>query len=780
MTDQEDRCESALIESEKRLSQIIQGLSIAAFVFDARHLITHCNRAFEKMTGLSAEELIGTQNAWKAFYPTQRPILADFIVDNASEEEIARLYPGKLKKSDLIEGAYEVEDYFPNLAIGGKWLFFTAAPLLDENGKIIGAIETLQDITDRKKAEQALQRSERRMRALLEFEPYPVVVFTLDGRVNYLNPAFTEIFGWTLEELEGQRIPYVPPGLEKRTQEGIKRLLKERIVLRSETQRMTKDGRILDVVIRAAVFSVSPEEPAGQIVIIRDITREKQIARNNEALLRISMALPEYPELEDLLYYINSEVKSLLNTEGAIVILHDEHKGDLFILGAAYDDMDMEKKAAEIRFSMDQLMAGRVIRTGEPLIVNDISVDQEIHQDRDRKLGYETRNLVLVPLKSIDRNIGVLCAVNKKNGEFDQSDIELLNMIAGTVDLSIENARVTEELKKAYREVSSLNRAKDKAINHLSHELKTPLAILSGSFNALLRKMPSLSDDQCKPAVERIKRNLDRILEVQYEIDDIMADKEQKIHGLLSLLLEESIDELATLVAQETGEEPLAERIRKHIDFLFGPKEAIATEIRLDHWAKERLEELKPRFSHRAVEIVSHFADAPTIFIPLEVLEKVMDGLIRNAVENTPDEGKIEVKVTKKGKGALLTVHDYGVGITEEDQRRIFEGFFPAGETMNYSTKRPYDFNAGGKGADLLRMKILSERYGFKITMTSRRCGFIPKEKNLCPGKISRCPSTNKKEDCLGSGETTFSVYFPPASEVQPKAVTYSVKNVSL
>lgn len=771
MTDQEDRCESALIESEKRLSQIIQGLSIAAFVFDARHMITHCNRAFEKMTGLSAEELVGTQNAWKAFYPTQRPILADFIVDNASEEEIARLYPGKLKKSDLIEGAYEVEDYFPNLAIGGKWLFFTAAPLLDENGKIIGAIETLQDITDRKKAEQALQRSERRMRALLEFEPYPVVVFTLDGRVNYLNPAFTEIFGWTLEELEGQRIPYVPPGLEKRTQEGIKRLLKERIVLRSETQRMTKDGRILDVVIRAAVFSVSPEEPAGQIVIIRDITREKQIARNNEALLRISMALPEYPELEDLLYYINSEVKSLLNTEGAIVILHDEHKGDLFILGAAYDDMDMEKKAAEIRFSMDQLMAGRVIRTGEPLIVNDISVDREIHQSRDMKLGYETRNLVLVPLKSIDRNIGVLCAVNKKNGEFDQSDVELLNMIAGTVDLSIENARVTEELKKAYREVSSLNRAKDKAINHLSHELKTPLAILSGSFNALLRKIPSLSEDQSKPAVERIKRNLDRILEVQYEIDDIMADKEQKIHGLLSLLLEESADELATLVAQETGEESLAERIRKHIDFLFGPKEAIPTEIRLDHWAKERLEELKPRFSHRTVEIVSHFADTPTIFIPLEVLQKVIDGLIRNAVENTPDEGKIEVRVTKKGKGALFKVHDYGVGITEEDQRRIFEGFFPAGETMNYSTKRPYDFNAGGKGADLLRMKILSERYGFKITMTSRRCGFIPKEKNLCPGKISSCPSSNKKEDCLGSGETTFSVYFPPASEVQPKAV---------
>jgi signal transduction histidine kinase len=155
----------------------------------------------------------------------------------------------------------------------------------------------------------------------------------------------------------------------------------------------------------------------------------------------------------------------------------------------------------------------------------------------------------------------------------------------------------------------------------------------------------------------------------------------------------------------------------------------------------------------------------------LEVLQKVVDGLIRNAIENTPDEGKIEVTITKKGKGALFTVHDYGVGITEEDQRRIFEGFFPAGETMNYSTKRPYDFNAGGKGADLLRMKILSERYGFQITMTSTRCGFIPKEEDLCPGRISRCSFCTQREDCFCSGETTFSIFFPPAPEAQAKVL---------
>jgi PAS domain S-box-containing protein len=761
MTHPEDQCQWVVDESEKKLSQIIQGLSIAAFVLDSHHVMTYCNRAFEVMIGISAMELIGTKNHWKAFYPTKSSTLADLMVDNATEEDIVRRYPGKYKKSSLITGAYEVEDFFPNLSGGGKWIFFTAAPLLDEEGKVIGAIETLQDITDRKKTEQALRRSERRMRALLEFEPYPVVVFTLDGRVAYLNPAFTEIFGWTLEELEGKRIPYVPPGQEKRTEEGIKQLLKERIVLRSETQRLTKDGRILDVVIRAAIFSVSPEEPAGQIVIIRDITKEKRIAKTNEVLLKISMALPEYPDLEDLLYYINSEVRSLLGTEGAIVILQDEKKGDLFILGAAYDDMDREKRAGEIRFSEDQLIAARVIQNGEPLIVNDLSGDRPIHEERDRKLGYETRNLVLVPLKSIDRTIGVLCAINKKNGEFDQSDIELLNMIAGTVDLSVENARVTEELKKAYREMSSLNRAKDKAINHLSHELKTPVAVLSGSLNGLLRRIPILAEEQWKPAVERIKRNLDRILEVQYELDDIISDREQKAYGVLSLLLEESIDELVTLVAQETGQEPLAERIRNHINEIFGPKVAVAEEIYLAQWVMDRLETLKLRFAHRDLEIITHFSDVPPIMISPEVLQKVVDGLIRNAVENTPDEGKIALSVEKTGKGVLFEVHDYGVGIPDDAQRRIFEGFFPAQDTMNYSTKRPYDFNAGGKGADLLRMKILSERYGFQITMSSIRCGFIPKEADICPGRISRCPYCYKREDCFCSGETIFSVIFP-------------------
>ncbi|MBW1703807.1 MAG: PAS domain S-box protein [Deltaproteobacteria bacterium] len=104
-----------------------------------------------------------------------------------------------------------------------------------------------QEIAERKRTMEALRGSQRRMRTILDFAPYPIVVFTLDGLVYYLNPAFTEVFGWSLAELEGKSIPYVPPGLEEETSESIKKLFEEKTILRYETRRLTKDGRILNV-----------------------------------------------------------------------------------------------------------------------------------------------------------------------------------------------------------------------------------------------------------------------------------------------------------------------------------------------------------------------------------------------------------------------------------------------------------------------------------------------------------------------------------------------------
>ena len=414
---------------------------------------------------------------------------------------------------------------------------------------------------------------------------------------------------------------------------------------------------------------------------------------------------------------------------------------------------------------MDQVVAGKGARLGEPVIVNDTSTVDKAYPIRDEKLGYETRSFLQVPLKSGDRIIGFLTAINKKEGIFQQPDVQLLKTIAGTVVLSVENARFSEELKQAYREVSSLNRAKDKVINHLSHELKTPISVLYGSFRILAKKLAELPGETWKPTLERAQRNLERILEIQHQTDDIMRDRKYKTYDLLSLILDECADELEVLVAEEVGEGPVIQQVRERVEEIFAPKEIVPEIIKLDAYVKERLEHLEASFSHRQVEIRSRLQPTPPSYIPREVLQKVIDGLVRNAVENTPDQGKMEIVVHKRGIGSEIIVRDYGVGITEEHQSRIFEGFFTTRETMDYSTKRPFDFMAGGRGADLLRMKIFSERYGFRIDMRSSRCRFIPQTTDICPGRISECEFCKTEKDCYQSGGTTFSLYFPPASD---------------
>ncbi len=139
------------------LAKIADGSPVPAFVINKQHKVTHWNTALEALSDIKREDIIGTDEQWRAFYAEKRPVMADLIVDGASADEIEVYYRGKYKKSHLIDGAYEAEDFFPDLGRNGKWLHFTASPLRDNDRAIIGAIETLEDITDRKRAEENLR-----------------------------------------------------------------------------------------------------------------------------------------------------------------------------------------------------------------------------------------------------------------------------------------------------------------------------------------------------------------------------------------------------------------------------------------------------------------------------------------------------------------------------------------------------------------------------------------------------------------------------------------------
>ncbi len=96
------------------------------------------------------------------------------------------------------------------------------------------------------------------------------------------------------------------------------------------------------------------------------------------------------------------------------------------------------------------------------------------------------------------------------------------------------------------------------------------------------------------------------------------------------------------------------------------------------------------------------------------------------------------------------------------------DGLFHTKETALYASKKPYDFGAGGKGLDLLRMKVYGQRFGFDLSMISKRCVYIPTDRDQCPGDISRCPHVRNAKECATSGGTTFTVAFQPKKASQP------------
>jgi len=192
-----------LADSERRLQSVIHGSPIPTFVIGRDHRILYWNRALEELSGIRAHEVLGSTDHWRAFYRSgARPCLADLLVDQ-DFDAIESWYAGKCRKSPLIDEAYEATDFFPELGEGGRWLRFTAALIRGAGGEVVGAQETLEDITERKLAEESLKDSERRLQSVIHGSPIPTFVIGRDHRILYWNRALEELSGIRAHEVLG-------------------------------------------------------------------------------------------------------------------------------------------------------------------------------------------------------------------------------------------------------------------------------------------------------------------------------------------------------------------------------------------------------------------------------------------------------------------------------------------------------------------------------------------------------------------------------------------------
>jgi PAS domain-containing protein len=193
--------ESLLIDISSR---ILDGSPDPAFVINASHVVTHWNEALARMSGIPAKEVLGTHHQWRAFYPAHRPVLADIVVDGAPLVVLEKFYRGKHRKAEHCPGGWAAEDFFPHFGDEGCWLAFSAAPIRDDEGKIIGCIETLQDITERKDAEAARREAERRLVEIVGGSPVATFVIDSNCKVTHWNRACETLTNTPAQEVLGR------------------------------------------------------------------------------------------------------------------------------------------------------------------------------------------------------------------------------------------------------------------------------------------------------------------------------------------------------------------------------------------------------------------------------------------------------------------------------------------------------------------------------------------------------------------------------------------------
>ncbi|GCL61952.1 ATP-binding protein [Pseudaquabacterium pictum] len=470
------------------LGQIIDGAPVASFVIDRHHRVTHWNTACGHLTGHGADTMIGSTTPWRAFYDEARPLLADLIVDGTADAELAALYGDSAKPSALIAGAYEAEAFFPQFGPDGRWLSFTAAPLRDHAAQVIGAIVTLQDVSQRRRTEEELTRrleqlvearsaelaaNARLMDAFIDNAPIGVV-YTVNGDVQRANRQMTEMFG-AAEPMPGGGRPdrpfYMAPDDLVHLRELAQLPFSRNEALHHEMWLHDRSGRPLWMQVNACPVEYS-DDATGAWWMLQDRTevrtaqealrqRFEELQQTNQKLEQAQNQLLQSDkmasigqlaagvahEINNPVGFVSSNLNTLRQYVGSLLQLADAYGRHSQPAGPeAAQQLAATLKAVELDYLKDDLpqlldeSADGLTRVKK--IVQDLKdfsrVDQADWQLADLNAGLEsTLNVVLHEVKykaDIVRALTPLPLVNCLAGQLNQVFMNLIVNASQSID----------------------------------------------------------------------------------------------------------------------------------------------------------------------------------------------------------------------------------------------------------------------------------------------------------------------------------------------------------
>jgi PAS domain S-box-containing protein len=282
------KLEEALKQRQAELHDILQGSPIPMFVIDRDHRVISWNKALEEATGIKAADLLGTTRHWQAFYDKERSCLPDLLVDGKLET-IQELYAGKIDLVRLAGGAYDGIDFFPTLGNNGKWLRFSASVIRDADGNVIGAVETLQDITGNKQSAEEIRSLQQFQQSIIDNANVWISVLDPKGTIIVWNTTAEHISGYPAEDVIGKNTVwkqlYPDPVYRKHVVDNILDIIKKNTYVEDfETRIRTKGGDEKIIWWNTQPLRDASGKPVQFIAIGRDNTERRQAEEKLRAL----------------------------------------------------------------------------------------------------------------------------------------------------------------------------------------------------------------------------------------------------------------------------------------------------------------------------------------------------------------------------------------------------------------------------------------------------------------------------------------------------------------
>ncbi|MDY6877678.1 MAG: response regulator [Chloroflexota bacterium] len=413
-----------------------------------------------------------------------------------------------------------------------------------------------------------------------------------------------------------------------------------------------------------------PQELLARIDAVMRIRRSEQALRQRNlelaTLVEINRMVTSSLNLDEVLEATMQGIREILRVQAGSLVLVAEETGELVFRKTLGPKRD--RVAGRILQSGEGIV-GYVVQSGEPQLVNDVERDPHFLAEIDEEIGFTSRIILCVPLKIHDRVIGAIEVINKLEGVFTERDLELLQAMAASVAVAVDNANLYSELADF-----------TEALEHSQAQL------------VQVEKMA---------AIGRLAAS------IAHEINNPL----QAIHNSLHLSLHERVDDdkrWQYLSMAQAEVQRLIEIVQRMLDF-YRPSRGGVVPTDVNSVVENVLALAHKRLQHGDVRVHTHLTlDLPFIPMVSDQITQVFLNIVINAIDALPSGGdlRLETMLSKDGEWVLIRFHDTGPGMSPEQISSLFEPF--------YTTKTT------GTGLGLAISYGIVEQHGGEIEVSSQ------------------------------------------------------------